>query len=141
MKTNACGKCDSECAVGNAVVCGLCESWYHSACIEGMTTEFVKCCHEINKFYGGFSFLCWICQKNAGKLNRNKELVQKMMKMEAELATAAHEKKVMTEKIANLEARNNENMALDRLFSLPPELVCQILSYLTPADYLPTESA
>ena len=113
-KKNPCGKCQDECATGNAIVCGFCESWYHSKCVEGMTPEFIKCCDAINKYYGGSSFLCGICRKIMGALNHSmKEMVKKMSKMEAESVTAALERKVMAGKIENLESKSrqvNENV-------------------------------
>ena len=79
-----------------------------------MTPEFVKCCDAINKYYGGSSFLCGICRKITGALNHSmKEMEKRMMKMEAELATALLERKVTAEKIVNLETKNrqvNENV-------------------------------
>ena len=79
-----------------------------------MTPEFVKCCDAINKYYGGSSFLCGICRKITGALNHSmKEMEKRMMKMEAELATAVLERKVTAEKIVNLETKNrqvNENV-------------------------------
>ena len=108
-KKNPCGKCSDECAAGNAVVCGFCEFWFHTTCVDGMTPEFVKCCDAVNKFYGGSSFLCGICRKITGKLNNNmKEMEQKMMKIQAEMATAALERECMREKISNLEAKNRQ---------------------------------
>ena len=89
--------------------------WYHSKCVEGMTPEFVKCCDAINKYNGGSSFLCGICRKIIEALNHSmKEMEKKMMKMETELATAAAlDRKVMAEKVVNLESKNrqvNENL-------------------------------
>ena len=79
-----------------------------------MTPEFVKCCDAINKFYGGSSFLCGICRKITGALNHSmKEIEKKVMNMQAVLATAELERKVMAEKIINLESKNklvNENV-------------------------------
>ena len=74
-----------------------------------MSAEFVKCCDAINRFYGGSSFLCGICRKITSMLNRNvKELENKMIKMEADLATAALERKLMAEKLNNLESKNRQ---------------------------------
>ena len=108
-KKNPCGKCQDECGSGNAVVCGFCEFWYHSKCIDGMTPEFIKCCDAINKFYGGSSFLCAVCRKITGMLNRSmKELEAKISTMESKLTIASLERKCMTEKIQNLEERNRQ---------------------------------
>ena len=106
---NPCGKCNDECAAGNSVVCGFCEFWFHTDCVDGMTAEFVKCCDAINKFFGGSSFLCGICRKIVGKLNHNmKDMEERMVKMEANLATAVLERNCMKEKIANLETKNRQ---------------------------------
>ena len=108
-KKNSCGKCNDECNSGNGIVCGFCELWFHSKCVEGMTPEFVKCCDAINKYYGGSSFLCVVCRKVTGMLNHSmKEMEAKMMQMEAKLTTAVLEGKVMAEKIQNLEAKNKQ---------------------------------
>ena len=108
-KKNPCGKCQEECGSGNAIVCGFCEFWYHSKCIDGMTPEFVKCCDAINKAYGGSSFLCAVCRKITGMLNRSmKDMEAKIAAMETKLTIAGLERKCMTEKIENLEARNRQ---------------------------------
>ena len=108
-KKNQCGKCQDECASGNAVVCGFCEFWYHTGCIEGMSPEFVKCCDAINKFYGGSSFLCAVCRKITGMLNNSmKDMEAKMSKMEAQLQTAVLERKILAEKIENMENKNRQ---------------------------------
>ena len=97
-------KCQEECTNGNAVVCGFCELWHHSKCIEGMTPEFVKCCDAMNKFFGGSSFLYNVCRKVTAILNHSmKDMEARMTQTEAKLLTAELERKVMAEKITNLE--------------------------------------
>lgn len=106
---NPCGKCKEECAAGNSVVCGFCEFWFHTDCVDGMSPEFVKCCDAINKFYGGSSFLCGICRKITGKMNHSmREMEERMTKMQADLATAMLERNLMKEKITNLENKNRQ---------------------------------
>ena len=108
-KKNACGKCNEECASGNAVVCGFCELWFHSKCVEGMSPEFIKCCDAINKFYGGSSFLCVVCRKVTGMLNHSmKEMDSRMEQMETKLQTAELERKVLAEKVKNMESKNRQ---------------------------------
>ena len=113
-KKNPCGKCQDGCGGGDAVVCGFCELWYHSKCVEGMTPEFIKCCDVMNKHYGGSSFLCSVCRKVMGMINQSlKEMKKDMMAMEQRLATAMLERNCMTAKIENLESKNrqvNENV-------------------------------
>ena len=104
-----CGKCDDECAAGNAVVCGFCEFWFHSACVEGMTPEFVKSCDAMNRVYGGSSFICGICRKITGKLNQSmREMQLKVDKMQADLTTASLERRIMAEKIEHMETKNRQ---------------------------------
>ena len=106
-RKNPCGSCSDECASGNAVVCGFCEIWFHVKCVEGMTPEFLKCCDAISKYWGGSSFLCVVCRKVTGMLNHSmKEMEAKIARIEAELVTERLERKVMAEKIENLEAKN-----------------------------------
>ena len=91
------------------MVCGFCESWFHSACVEGMTPEFVKSCDAMNRIYGGSSFICGICRKITSKLNQSmREMQLKIEKMEADQATAALERAVMAEKIKNMENKNRQ---------------------------------
>ena len=94
---NPCGKCHEECVAGNAVVCGFCEFWFHTECVEGMSAEFIRCCDAINKFYGGSSFLCGICRKIVGKMNHNmKEMEERMngLGSPAEMASKPEEVQV-----------------------------------------------
>ena len=108
-KRNSCGKCQDECANGNAVVCSFCELWYHSKCIEGMSAEFVKCCDALNRLYGGSSFLCVVCRKVTAMLNHSmRDMEARMTSIESKLQTAEPEKMVMTEKIKNLESKNRQ---------------------------------
>ena len=108
-KKNPCGKCNDECTSGNAVVCSFCELWYHVGCIDGMSPEFVKCCDAINKFYGGSSFLCAVCRKVTGMLNNSmKDMEARMVQMETQLQTAFLERKILAEKIENMEIKNRQ---------------------------------
>ena len=108
-KKNPCGKCNDECTSGNAVVCGFCELWNHVGCIDGMSPEFVKCCDAINKFYGGSSFLCAVCRKVTGMLNKSmKDMEARMVQMETQLQTVFLERKILAEKIENMEIKNRQ---------------------------------
>ena len=108
-KKNSCGKCQEDCASGNAVVCGFCELWYHSKCVEGMSAEFIKCCDAMNKLYGGASFLCVVCRKVTAMLNHSmRDMEARMTSIESKLQTAELEKMVMAEKIKNLELKNRQ---------------------------------
>ena len=74
-----------------------------------MSPEFVKCCDAINKFYGGSSFLCAVCRKVTGMLNKSmKDMEAKMTQMEMQLRTAELERKIMAEKIENMENKNRQ---------------------------------
>ena len=92
-RKDPCRKCSKECTTGNAVICRFCGYWFHSACIKGISQEFVKCCDAINCYYNGYLILCGVCRKVTSMLNRNiKEMETKMSIMEADLATAALER-------------------------------------------------
>ena len=83
--------------------------WQHSKCIDGMSPEFVKCCDAMNRLYGGSSFLCAVCRKITGMLNHSmKDMGAKMTQMEVQLRTAELERKLMAEKIVNLENKNRQ---------------------------------
>ena len=74
-----------------------------------MSPEFVSCCDAMNKFYGGSSFLCVVCRKVTGKLNHSmKDMESRMATMEAMLLTAVLERKVLTEKLVNIELKNRQ---------------------------------
>lgn len=108
-KKKPCGKCDEDCATGNAVVCGFCEFWHHIKCVEGMSPEFVKSCDAMNKYYGGSSFLCTICRKITGMLNSSmRDMEARMLMLENKLKTSELERKCMAAKIENLESRNKQ---------------------------------
>ena len=113
-RKNPCGKCQDECSSGTAVVCGFCELWYHSKCIDGMSPEFIKCCDAMNKAYGGSSFLCFVCRKIIGSINHSmKDMEKRMSVIEQQLTTAMLERKCMTAKIEHLESKDkqvNENL-------------------------------
>ena len=91
------------------MVCGFCEIWHHCKCVEGMSPEFAKCCDAMNKIFGGSSFLCNVCRKVTGMINHSmRDMEARMTQMETKLATAELEKKVMAEKIKNLESKNRQ---------------------------------
>ena len=74
-----------------------------------MSPEFVKCCDAINKFYGGSSFLCAVCRKVTGMLNNYmKDMEARMVQMETQLQTAFLERKILAEKIENMEIKSRQ---------------------------------
>ena len=113
-RKHPCGKCQDECLSGTAVVCGFCELWYHSKCIDGMSPKFIKCCDAMNKAYGGSSFLCFVCRKIIRLFNHSmRDMEKRMQAMEQKLTTEELERKCMTAKIESLESKNhqvNENV-------------------------------
>ena len=108
-KKNPCGKCNEECKAGNGVPCAFCETWFHAKCVDGMTPEFVDCCDKLNRLYGGSAFLCFICRKLVGKLNKSfKDMEKQMSAIEQRLDKSELENKAMKEKIERMEAQTDQ---------------------------------
>ena len=108
-KKNPCGHCKKECTSGTSVPCGFCESWFHTACCDGMSEEFRECCDAMNRIYGGSAYLCVICRKLAGKLNGSiQDLNKKMTELEARVKTVELENKVLQEKVSKTETKADQ---------------------------------
>ena len=91
-KKNPCGHCKDECKTRTAVTCGFCETWFHCKCVDGMTPEFIDTCDKMLKLGGGSAFLCVICCKLAGKINKSFREA-KMADMEVRLKAAELERR------------------------------------------------
>ena len=114
---NPCGKCSNECASGNSVPCGgPCGFLYHTACVEGMTPEFVDNCDKMNKIHGGSVFLCTICRKVIGFLNKSlkdqqaeiNDLKGHQKDTDAEMKLLHAQIRALTEQLAKLENKADQ---------------------------------
>lgn len=95
--------------MGTSIWCGSCETFFHLKCVDGMTAEFIDTCEKMNKIHGGSSYLCFICRKIFGKINKsNIELEARMAKMEDRLRIAELEREAFKERIARMEAQSDQ---------------------------------
>ena len=71
-----------------------------------MTPEFVESCDKMNKMFGGSAFLCVICRKLAGKINKTfREMETRMEGLESKLKTAELERNLMATKLEKIESK------------------------------------
>ena len=105
---NPCGKCMKECVAGDSLPCGgACNFFYHRACVEGMTAEFVDNCEKLNRIHGGSMFLCMICRNVIGFMNNTfKEQQDEMKEIKGQQKAGDAERRILAEKIKTLEAEN-----------------------------------
>ena len=63
-KRALCGHCkaDTKKQQSSAVPCNVCTTWYHIACVSGMTPEFVDSCDKTNRLNGKSVFMCPNCR-------------------------------------------------------------------------------
>jgi hypothetical protein len=109
-KKHPCGKCDEECKANEkAVICNSCEIWFHSGCVEGMTSEFFDNCQKTYDLFGHSAFLCKICRKVMTKFTKKaKEQDEKIEAMNNRLTIIEREKDAMMDKIKAMEMKTEQ---------------------------------
>ena len=109
-----CGNCRKGCTKGTSLMCGFCEFWYHSNCVDGMTPEFIESCDKMSRMTGNSAFLCLICRKLVGRINISlRDLQAQIKQLHTELKTAKLERDFMAakiEKMANETAQVTEKV-------------------------------
>ena len=61
-----CGRCSKE-VTTKSLCCQVCEYWYHSDCVPGMTKAYFDNCKLTYDMIGHSAFLCHICQRVVAK--------------------------------------------------------------------------
>ena len=108
-KKKPCGKCLGECKTTVSVPCNFCETWFHAACVDGMTAAFVECSDAMMLIYGTSSYLCHVCRKGMTKLIiADKDKTTLIRDMQAELKKGAEERKMLNERIDKLEGKTKQ---------------------------------
>ena len=111
VKKYNCGHCkeDTKASAGTSILCGFCESYFHLKCVDGMTPEFIESCDKMNKLFGGSAFLCVICRKLAGKINKSLQEVElRMTSIEDKLKAAELERDALKEKVGRMESKTDQ---------------------------------
>ena len=108
-KQKPCGRCNEECKGGSGLPCAFCETWFHVKCVDGMTPEFVDCCDKMMRLNGGSAFLCVVCRKLVGKLNKSfKDMERQIDAMEQRLEKTERENKTLKDKVEKMEAQTDQ---------------------------------
>ena len=104
-----CGKCLTECKPREGIPCNFCETWFHAACVDGMTQAFVECCDAMMSLYGTSSYLCLVCRKATTKLIRaDRDQEALISEIREELRKGAEERRELKERIIKLEGKTNQ---------------------------------
>ena len=105
-----CGKCEEEVTTNSrALQCQVCETWFHSNCIPGMTKDFFDNCKAARDTFGSSAFLCHVCRKVVSKFNRAmKDIEAEVEKLKERVVVLEMEKETLAQKIENMELKTTK---------------------------------
>ena len=106
-KKHPCGKCSNEVTSKSASVhCQVCEFWFHSECVSGMTKEYLENCEMSYELFGHSTFLCQICRKVSAKFSRElKEITEEVQKLKDRMVVLELEKETLAQKVENMDKK------------------------------------
>ena len=105
-KKYPCGKCSKEVTRSLSVHCQMCDFWFHSDCVPGMTKEYLANCKMTFDLVGHSTFLCQICRKVAAKFSLElKKMVDAVQMLTDRVTVLELEKETLAQKVENMEMR------------------------------------
>ena len=102
----ACGKCGEETNGTETICCNICEIWFHSDCVEGMTKQWVDSIKKTWDMLKVSTFLCRVCRKVWTNVNAAvKELKKEVVEMGNRVKALEMEKEAMAQKMEKTEMK------------------------------------
>ena len=106
-KKYLCGNCNKDVAKNSkSVSCTVCELWFHTACVEGMTDQFYESCAYAFDTWGYSAFFCKCCRKATAKMNGALiGLKDTITKLEGRIEVLEGEKEAVARRVGKVEKR------------------------------------
>ena len=107
-KKYPCGKCDEE-VTSKSLCCQMCEFWFHSDCVPGMTKEYFDNCRQTQSLIGHTAFLCHLCRRVIGKINgAMKKMEEQVKALGNQVAVLAKENETLAQRVENMEVKTTK---------------------------------